>query len=200
PARTLADLGEVDRDRSVELPLVHRQDRLGTMWVAARPNERLDGRSLEAVEELAPVIAATVALALATDELRLSRARLAEARDEERRMLRRELHDGLGPALAGIGLGLQAARNTIDRDPAGTAALLERLAAELDARVEEVRGLARGLLPPALEELGLAPALVDLAERQQAAGLQVDVTVDGLGAVPPEVGSAVYAIAAEAVR
>src|SRR5690606_37532197 len=114
--------------------------------------------------------------------------------------LRRELHDGLGPALAGIGLGLQAARNTIERDPIGTSALLDRLATELDARVEEVRGLARGLLPPALEELGLAPALVDLAERQQAAGLQVEVDVDELGAVPPPVGSAVYGIVAEAVR
>lgn len=198
--RSLAAIGEVDPARAIEVPLLYRGAPIGVPHVAPRPNERLDGRSLATVEELAPVIAATVALASTTGELRRSRARLAEARDEERRTLRRELHDGLGPALAGIGLGLQAARNTIERDPAATAALLDRLAIELDARVEEVRGLARGLLPPALEELGLAPALVDLAERQQAAGLQVDVTVDGLGAVPPEVGSAVYAIAAEAVR
>ena len=208
--RTLAELGTVDTGtaadgggaarRAVEVTLVHRQDRIGTMWVAPRHNERLDGRSLEAVEALAPVIAATVALALTTDELRASRARLAEARDEERRTLRRELHDGLGPALAGIGLGLQAARNTIERDPSGTAALLDRLAAELDARVEEVRGLSRGLLPPALEELGLAPALVELAERQRAAGLDVQVEVAELAAVEPTVGSAVYAIVSEAVR
>jgi signal transduction histidine kinase len=198
--RTVAALGEVVPARSVEVPLVHRQDHIGTMWIAPRANERIDGHSLESVEELAPVIAATLALAVATDELQGSRARLAEARDEERRSLRRELHDGLGPALAGIGLGLQAARNTIERDPAGTAALLERLAVELDVRVEEVRGLARGLLPPALEELGLAPALVELAERQRATGLDVRVEVAGLGAVAPEVGSAVYAIVAEAVR
>lgn len=200
PARTVAVMGTVDLLRAIELPLLHRGTLLGTLWVAPRANERLDGRSLETIEELTPVIAATVALATATEELRVSRARLAEARDEERRTLRRELHDGLGPALAGIGLGLQAARNTIDRDPASASALLERLAGELDARVEEVRGLARGLLPPALEELGLAPALVDLAERQQATGLQVDVAVDELGAVPPLVGSAVYGIVAEAIR
>jgi signal transduction histidine kinase len=200
PSRTLASLGDVDRARSVELALVHRQDRIGTMWVSPRPNERVDGHSLETVEELAPVVAATLALAVATEELRGSRARLAEARDEERRSLRRELHDGLGPALAGIGLGLQAARNTIERDPVGTADLLERLSVELDARVEEVRGLARGLLPPALEELGLAPALFELGERQRATGLDVRVEVDGLGAVAPEVGSAVYAIASEAIR
>lgn len=200
PSRTLTSLGEVDPARSVDLALVHRQDPIGSLWVAPRPNERLDGRSFETVEALTPVVAATVALALATEELRRSRARLAEARDEERRALRRELHDGLGPALAGIGLGLQAAHNTVERDPAGTAELLERLAAELEARVEEVRTLARGLLPPALEELGLAPALQELAERQRATGLDVRVDVGELGVIPIEAGSAVYAIASEALR
>lgn len=194
-----AEVGTVD-ERAATLPLVHRQTELGTLEVAPRPNERLDGRSLEVVEGLAPVIAATVALATTTEELRASRARLAEARDEERRVLRRELHDGLGPALAGIGLGFQAGRNLLRHDPEAAAALVDRLAAELDARVSEVRDLARGLLPPALEELGLAPALEELAERHATTGLVVDVATEGLGAVAPEVGSAVYAIVAEAVR
>jgi len=198
-SRTAAEIGAIDQ-RAIELPLVHRQAQLGVIAASPRPNERLDGRSLSMLEELTPVIAATVALATTTEELRRSRARLAEARDEERRVLRRELHDGLGPALAGIGLGLQAGRNLLERDPAAAAGLLEQLAGELDARVEEVRGLARGLLPPALEELGLAPALVDLAERHSATGLTVEVDVDELGAVPPEVGSAVYGIVSEAVR
>src|SRR5690606_4632949 len=136
-----AEVGTVD-ERAATLPLVHRQTELGTLEVAPRPNERLDGRSLEVVEGLAPVIAATVALATTTEELRASRARLAEARDEERRVLRRELHDGLGPALAGIGLGLQAGRNLLRHDPEAAAALVDRLAAELDARVSEVRDLA----------------------------------------------------------
>jgi signal transduction histidine kinase len=197
--RVLATIGAVDH-RAVELPLVHQQVVLGRLLACPRPNERLDGRSWSSLEELAPVVAATVALAVASDDLRTSRARLAEARDEERRLLRRELHDGLGPALAGIGLGLQAGRNLLASDPAAAVDLIDTLVAELDLRVEEVRGLARGLLPPVLEELGLAPALLDLAERHQASGLTIEVDLDHLAAVPPEVASAVYGIVAEAVR
>ena len=195
----LAAAGEVDH-RGVELPLVHQQAVVGRLVAAPRPNERLDGRTVTSLEELAPVVAATVALAATSEDLRVSRARLAEARDEERRVLRRELHDGLGPALAGIGLGLQASRNRLRQDPDGAAELLDALSRELDARVEEVRGLARGLLPPALEELGLAPALLELAERHQATGLVVEVDVADLPPVPAEIGSAVYGIVAEAVR
>lgn len=199
PGGAPATVGVVD-DRAVDLPLVHQQVELGRLIACPRPNERLDGRSLASLQELTPMIAATVALASATDELRASRARLAEARDEERRTLRRELHDGLGPALAGIGLGLQAGRNLLATDPEAAAALFDRLSTELDASVEEVRGLARGLLPPVLEEMGLAPAIVDLAERHQASGLSVLVDVEHLPLVPPPVASAVYGIVAEAVR
>jgi signal transduction histidine kinase len=197
--RVVASTGTIDH-RATDVALVHQQVVVGRLAVGPRVNERLDGRTIASIEELAPVVAATVALADATEDLRRSRGRLAEARDEERRVLRRELHDGLGPALAGIGLGLQASRNLLERDPGAAAELLDALATELDARVEEVRGLARGLLPPALEELGLAPALVELAERHAATGLTVEVDVAGLAAVPPEVGSAVYGIVAEAVR
>ncbi|MGK2947847.1 MAG: sensor histidine kinase [Acidimicrobiales bacterium] len=195
----LAATGEIDH-RATDIDLVHQQRVVGRLTVGPRMNERLDVRTVQSVEELAPVVAATVALAAATNDLRYSRGRLAEARDEERRVLRRELHDGLGPALAGIGLGLQASRNLLAADPIAATELLDALAGELDARVEEVRGLARGLLPPALEELGLAPALLELAERHTATGLLVEVDVSDLPPVPPEVGSAVYGIVAEAVR
>lgn len=146
------------------------------------------------------MISGAVTLATTTRDLVESRSRLAAARDEERRVLRRELHDGLGPALAGIGLGLEAGRNLLDSDPEAARALLDRLIVEVDAQVDEVRDLARGLLPPALEELGLAPALEDLAERYRVTGLDVELDVGDLPAVPPEVASAVYGIAAEAVR
>jgi signal transduction histidine kinase len=201
--RVVAAVGQVDDgspDRTVEVPLVHRGATVGALVVSPRANERLDGRSLVSLQELGPVVAASVALAAATEDLRASRARLAEARDEERRVLRRELHDGLGPALAGVGLGLQAGRNLLERDPAAAADLLDALAGELDLRVEEVRDLARGLLPPTLEEHGLAPALVELAERRRVGGLAVELELGALPALAPEVGTAVYAIVAEAVR
>jgi signal transduction histidine kinase len=198
-ARLLAGVGMVG-DRGIVVPLVHQQVEVARLVVAPRPNERLDGRSLESLEGVAPVVAATVALSTTATELEASRARLAEARDEERRVLRRELHDGLGPALAGVGLGLQASRNLLERDPTGARNLLETLSVELDARVEEVRGLARGLLPPSLEELGLVPAIVELAERHRTSGLVVELDIGELPPVTPTVATAVYGIVSEAVR
>src|SRR5690606_30996624 len=108
--RILAAVGQIDH-RAIDVDLVHQQALVGRLVAGPRPTELLDRRTIEALEELAPVVAATVALALVSEDLRTSRARIAEARDEERRVLRRDLHDGLGPALAGIGLGLQASRN-----------------------------------------------------------------------------------------
>ncbi|MFC7759002.1 sensor histidine kinase [Catellatospora bangladeshensis] len=104
-----------------------------------------------------------------------SRSRLAEARDEERRALRRDLHDGLGPALSGIGLGLAATRNLLHRDPAAAEALLDRLAEEMSQRAESVRHLARALLPADLADGRLVPALHTLAERYALAGLDMRV-------------------------
>ena len=198
---TAARVGEAVGEE-VEVPLVSHQGVIGRLVVTARPGERLDAHSRTSLDELGPVVATAVELAVATRALGRSRRRLAAARDEERRALRRELHDGLGPALAGINLGLQAARNQLATDPALAAELLDRISAELDGRVEEVRGLARGLLPPALGELGLEPALAGLAERYAVTGLDVRLALaaDALAEVPPDVADNVYAIVSEAVR
>jgi signal transduction histidine kinase len=197
----LAQVGE-PAGEEVAVPLTNHRGTIGQLVVTARPGERLDGRTRASLDDLAPVVANTVQLAATTRALARSRRRLADARDEERRALRRELHDGLGPALAGVNLGLQAARNQLAKDPAVAAELLERISAELDGRIEEVRGLARGLLPPALGELGLEPALAELAERYAVAGLDVRLAVDAddMPHVPPDVANTVYAIVSEAVR
>jgi signal transduction histidine kinase len=145
---------------------------------------------------------ATLQLAQARHALLLSRRRLADARDEERRALRRELHDGLGPALAGVGLGLRAARNRLAQSDASVAPLLDQLGVEIEHRVEEVRSLSRGLLPPTLGNAGLVPALDELTARYAVTGLDVSIDVldGGVTDLSAEVTNAVYAIVAEAVR
>ncbi|WP_436793347.1 sensor histidine kinase [Actinospongicola halichondriae] len=200
-ARRLAQAGAMT-DETVRFPLVVQQESVGVLIASPRPGERLDRATTEPIERMAPIVAATVQLVARTRALAESRARIAEARDEERRQLRRELHDGFGPALAGIGLGLQAARNTVAVDADAAGALLGRLATEIEERVEEVRTLARGLLPPVLEELGLVPAIEELAERHRLnEGLVVHVDVDdAFGAVDAELRSALYGIVAESVR
>jgi signal transduction histidine kinase len=123
-----------------------------------------------------------------------TRARLAE-----RQVIRRELHDGLGPWLSGLRLGLQGARNLLELDPAATAAVLDALGAEADARVDDVRALSRSLLPPVLDELGLAAALEELVARHAATGFSVELRCPPLVGLDPAVAAAAYAIAGEAV-
>src|ERR1700681_773094 len=98
-----------------------------------------------------------------TVDLQRSRERLVAAREEERRRLRRDLHDGLGPALASVTLMADATRNLLTQDPAAADALLTKLKAEAQAATLEIRRVVYRLRPPALDELGLAAALREQA-------------------------------------
>lgn len=193
-------VGETVGHDGVSVPLVLDGELVGALTAWPRPGERLDQRTRRALDALVPTIAVAALLAVKAEELAESRARLVSARDEERRAIRRELHDGLGPALAGVGYGLGAARNLLRSDPNAADRLLARLAAEIDARVEEVRTLARELVPPVLLESGLAAALLELAERVRLSGLQVAADVDDRIEVAPDVAGPLYGIASEAVR
>jgi signal transduction histidine kinase len=89
------------------------------------------------------------------------------ALEEERRRLRRDLHDGLGPRLSGIAFTSDAVRNLLRSDPGAAEDLLRELRAETVTAIGEIRQLVYAMRPPALDELGLVPAL-----RQQATGLR----------------------------
>jgi two-component system, NarL family, sensor kinase len=108
------------------------------------------------------VAAAGHAVSLTQDLLR-SRERLVAATEEERRRLRRDLHDGLGPGLAGVVLGLQRARRHVDVDPASARKQLDELTVQTQQAIAEVRRLVYDLRPPALDELGLVGALTEQA-------------------------------------
>ncbi|GAA3393509.1 sensor histidine kinase [Cryptosporangium minutisporangium] len=181
------------------VPLRHRGDEVGVLGVTAPPGEALDARALRSLDELVSVVAAGVVLARASQDLADARQRLTSVRLEERRVIRRELHDGLGPSLAGIRLGLQGAQNLIGRDPHAAGTLLAALQDELDGRVNDVRTLSRSLLPPILDELGLEPALVELSARHREGGLDVRVRCDGTEGLVPHLATAVYGIVVEAV-
>ncbi len=187
----------------VELPVTHHEHRVGTLLVSPRAGERAlapaDRRLLDDLAAQAGVALHAVAL---TQALQRERERLVAAREDERRRLRRDLHDGLGPALAGQALGLETARLLLDRDPAAAARLLERLSGAAGDTVDEVRRVTHGLRPPALDELGLAGALEAEAERHRSAGLAVTVEAPApaaLADVPAAVEVAAYRIVAEAL-
>lgn len=199
-ARRVASVGELSRASMETRDLVVSREVVGRVIVSGRHGESLDRATLQSLDDLTPVVATVVQLVARTRELTESRVRIARARDEERRALRRELHDGFGPGLAGVALGLRAANNLLATDPEAAGPLVRQMADEIDQRVEEVRTLARGLLPPVLDDLGLIPALVELAERYRVLGdLDVTVTADDVN-VDADARQAIYGIVAEAVR
>ena len=145
-ARRVVSVGELSAASVETRDLVVSREVVGRVVVSGRHGELLDRATLESLDDLTPVVATVVQLVARTRELTESRARIASARDEERRGPRRELHDGFGPGLAGVALGLRAAGNLMATDPAAAGPLVRQMADEIDQRVEEVRTLARGLL------------------------------------------------------
>jgi two-component system, NarL family, sensor kinase len=182
----------------VVVPLLHQEERLGRLVVdvpPGRPFTPADGELLEDLARHAAVVVKAVYLDL---DLSASRARLVTAREEERRRLRRDLHDGLGPALAAIVLKLDA----VGRAAPEARELLAEVRTEARSAIEDIRRLVDDLRPPALDEVGLVNAV-----RQRAASLSrasaesLVVEVDGPSS--PELAAAVevaaYRIATEAV-
>jgi two-component system, NarL family, sensor kinase len=175
---------------------------VGTLELGLRDDDSsLPTRDARLVQTLAAQAGSVAHSAQSARELRRSREQLVVAREEERRALRRDLHDGLGPTLAGMSLGLQSLeRGATDEDQA-------RLAADLLAQsrrsLDEVRRMARDLRPAALDELGLADALRQHAQtvrRLSGGALDVDVVVAGdLHELPAAVEVAAYRISQEAL-
>ncbi len=128
------------------------------------------------------------------EDLRASRARLVEAGDAERRRLERDLHDGAQSRLVALALKLKLARMKVEPG-SEAAALLDESSAELQASLDELRELARGIHPAILSDRGLEPALRALADR---APVPVSVSV-AEGELPPTVEIAVYFVVAEAL-
>jgi signal transduction histidine kinase len=192
----------------VRLALSHQGRAVGELIVAPRgPKEPLSLLDRRLLDDLA--IQAGVALYAAQQtwqaqrlaaELQHSRERLVTAREEERRRLRRDLHDGLGPALASLTLKVDAARDELDYDLGSAAAMLDALKHDIQEAVSDIRRLVYGLRPPALDDLGLAASLRLLAERRQSAELAVACDLpERLPALPAAVEVALYRITAEAL-
>jgi len=190
------------------LPLVYQQETIGQLLLARRaPGESFnpaDRRLLDDLARQAGVAAHAVRL---TADLQRSRERLVTAREEERRRLRRDLHDGLGPALAAQTLKVGSARMLYPRDPVTADALLAELERDMEASLADVRRLVYNLRPPALDELGLAGAIQDsIAHYHRRKGerevgrLRVLVDApDKLLALPAAVEVAAYRIVQEAL-
>ena len=167
-----------------------------------RPPERqLSAAEQRLVRDLARQLGGALHARLLREDLQRARERLVLAREEERRRLRRDLHDGIGPALAGLTLKTETARALLPPGSNSASRQLHDLSEEIRRTVVDVRRLVEGLRPPALDELGLAGACTQAVERLTAgAALAVSVHTSGdLPALPAAVEVAAYRIVVEAV-
>jgi signal transduction histidine kinase len=200
PATTTAAYGARGSAEVLVVPLVHHDTAVAELRVSPRPGERLRERDHRLIADLAPQVAAAVHAVTLSRELQTARQRLVELREEERRRIRRDLHDGLGPALAGLTLTLEAVRNLADTDLERADQLLASATAQVQTLIGDVRTLIYGLRPPALDELGLAASLRTLATRDSTPepGVRVDAP-SALPKLPAAVEVAAYRIAQEAL-
>ncbi len=185
------------------LPLLRDGETVGEIVVGLRPGElRLSAGDEQVLRIVGPLLAQTLrARALALD-LKESRTAAIAAIEEERRRLRRDLHDGLGPTLSGIAHTAAAARNTMTTNPSATDALLQGLRSDAAAAVGEIRRLVYNMRPPALDELGLVAALrqqVSVIRTPTGSPMHVFVEADELPTLPASVEVAAFRIATEAV-
>lgn len=183
----------------VTVPLLIQGRQVGTMEVSPHHGERLDPRTLRVLEQLSGLVAVALELAQVNEQLGLARTRILDVRHEERRLLRRELHDGLGPALAGASLALAAIGNNNPDIRPEDAELMRQLEVELSRRSSDLRGIARAILPPALDHGRLTDALDVLAKLFGDTRLGVRIETPGADAIDTRRQIAVYHIAAEAV-
>ena len=186
--------------RTLAFPLAHQGIEVGELRLAPRPGERLRERDQRLIVDLAPQVAAAVHAVGLSQELQLARQHIVQLREEERRRIRRDLHDGLGPALAGLTFTLEAVRNLTESDLRRADQLLASATEQVQTMIGDVRRLIYGLRPPTLDQLGLAASLRGLASQESSPG--TSVTIDAPSSLPPlpaAVEVAAYWIAQEAL-
>lgn len=176
-------------------PIRHRGELLGHLVTG--PSGDIDHSVLQ---DLANRAGIAVASAQLRTQLRNSRTQLVRSREEERLRIRRDLHDGLGPTLAGLALRMDAAlADPIPEINVGQMTIIKR---DLSSAIEEVRRIMHGLRPAALDELGLAEALRQQARRLNIAARAPSIHVmlpPQLPQLPAAIEVAVLRIAAEAM-
>jgi signal transduction histidine kinase len=190
---------------TLSMPVHHRGEQVGVLIVGYDAGRPLSAPDRALLVDLAShagsaihSLQLTTSLRQSAEELQSARERLVLTREEERRRLRRDLHDGLAPTLAAAGLTAATAHDLVRRDPDTAEQVLDTLQRNMRAAVADIRTLVDELRPPALE-LGLMTAI---KERTAELGQLMETRVEGpdnLPALPAAVEVAAYRICQEAL-
>ena len=175
-------------------------DRVGELTVWPRLGETdLSDRDLRLITNASAPIAHLAATVRLTGDLRRSQANLVNAREEERRRIHRDLHDDLGPTLAGQALLLDAASSTMEDDPTAATEFVDKARHRADELVDHIRRLSRDLRPSALDQLGLGPSLRRAVSAAGDGGVHVEADIGDLNGLSAANETAAYRIITEAL-
>jgi signal transduction histidine kinase len=165
-------------------PLTYKGVLVGHLLVAPRPGSAaLDAADRTLLADLAQQagiavhgVRTTAELRQLADKLQQSRERLVLALEDERRRLRRDLHDDLAPTLIGLSLRAGTISDLIDTDPRKARVLADTLDSGIRNAVGNIRRLVYDLRPPALDDLGLTAAIRERAmDYSGGEGLRVEL-------------------------
>jgi signal transduction histidine kinase len=189
--------GTRGRGRIERRQLTYRGEPEGTLAVEVPATGQLGPADSQLLDDLVRHAGVAVQSVRLMEDLQRSRRDLVTAREEERRRLRRDLHDGLGPTLAAMSLRLEVLRDHVS----GTGGeIVDTLGREVQDAIADIRRLVYALRPPVLDEYGLLPALTEQATRLSTAGSAVEVHgPDPMPPLPAAVEVAAYRIALEAM-
>jgi signal transduction histidine kinase len=195
-------LSPTRKDQHIALPLIYQNERIGRMVLSPRSaGESFNPAEKELLADIARHVGVAANTVQLTENLQRSRERIVTAREEERRRLSRDLHDGLGPQLVSLGFKVEAAQNLLGSDQEAVGTLLQQLKAQTKSALGDVRRIAYDLRPPALDQLGLVPAIQEhLTSLELPGGLEIKLsTPDEMPALPAAIEVAAYRIVLEAV-
>ncbi|MFK7693070.1 histidine kinase [Paenibacillus sp. HJGM_3] len=200
-------------------PVIHRGEELGTLYIASRsPGEAFSPEDYKFLDVLlrqaGPIVEnvnMTLGMKLLAKDLQESREKLVLAREEERRQIRKNLHDDLAPRLAALALNAATAQRYVEKEPSTAIEMLTDLRQVIRSTVHEIRTMVHDLRPPTLDELGLIGAIQErihelskpaqlLAQEQGTEPLRIGLQAPTpLPPLPAAVEVAAYRIVIESV-
>lgn len=199
--RTSGQAGDLPPSELMHISLTYQNERIGALILAPRAY----GESFSTADmNLLNIIAGQAGIAAhnlrLTQDLQRSREKLVTAQEEERRRLRRDLHDGVGPTLASLSQRLGTAADLVPKDPQASVELLKDLKGQVKNTVADIRRLVYALRPPVLDEFGLISSIREhIAPYTGPKGLQVTFDVaESMPPLPAAVEVAAYRIVLEA--
>jgi signal transduction histidine kinase len=166
--------------------------------------DRIEERTAEIITRNEKLTSEIVERKIAQDRLKKLSHKIVRLQEEERRRVSRELHDGINQLLVSVKYKIENFGEKFTQSPDEALTDMNKAVIFLDEAISEVRRVSHALRPSVLDDLGLAPAITNLA-RQFSERNQIDMEVNGVDEetferLPADVETAMYRIVQEALH